>query len=63
MTELKPCPFCGEDAKVYKLPSIYRNRSYYGIECGSNECITLTMSADYRTEQEAIEAWNRRCSH
>lgn len=58
--KLKPCPFCGEDAKVYEIPSIFRNSPFFGILCGSDDCIALTMSADYQTEQEAMKAWNKR---
>ena len=58
--ELKPCPFCGGRMKVdYKL---YPLR--YGIVHTSNfyfsdRCYGGT-DYEYRSEEEAIEAWNRR---
>ena len=49
MTEkLKPCPFCGGEAKI--------NKREYSIEC--TRC-SAYMGYFY-TKQEAIEAWNRR---
>ena len=57
---LLSCPFCGGEAHIYNCKSSISNRTYYGIDCDSNECIVHTMAADYSTEEEAIEAWNRR---
>lgn len=49
MAELKPCPFCGGEAKV---------------SCGSNYCEVYCIKCFGRVEQngidEAIEAWERR---
>ena len=51
--ELKPCPFCGNCAIV--IESLYG----YQIKCRSiMECGAMTETFD--TEEEAIEAWNRR---
>ena len=51
MTELKPCPFCGGEASMY----IAYDDGYYVCcdECGCGLPV-------YNTEEEAIEAWNRR---
>lgn len=48
--ELKPCPFCGGDAKNYK-------EGFYAayvtcLNCGVDMCAT--------TEADAIERWNNR---
>ena len=55
MTKLKPCPFCGGEAKVgcekYWQPKVSRR-----IIC--TNC--YSSSGWYRTEEEAIELWNRR---
>ena len=48
MTELKPCPFCGGEAKL----------SSNGKEVVCLGCEALGPFCD--TEAEAIEAWNRR---
>jgi len=57
MTELKPCE-CGGKVNAYKTRQEYspKGKSVYMVGC--SECLVRT---DYfETEQEAIEAWNRR---
>lgn len=55
MNKLKPCPFCGGEAEIrgekYYKPMVRRN--VICTKCYSN-------SGWYKTEQEAIEMWNRR---
>ena len=50
-TKLKPCPFCGGEASMY----IAYDDGYYVCcdECGCGLPV-------YNTEEEAIEAWNKR---
>lgn len=50
---LKPCPFCGKKAK--KL----RDKV---IQCVNDSCpcAPMTCGSLYKTNKEAIEAWNRR---
>ena len=50
--ELKPCPFCGGEAKIY--------RSKYDAFVGCDKCHISTWSGD--SEQELVDAWNRRAS-
>lgn len=45
----KPCPFCGSE-------NINVSKTAHYVEC--NDCNVETMC--YNTEEEAIEAWNRR---
>ena len=56
--ELKSCPFCGSSAFpsefVYDLKPEHITMHF--IEC--NGCHATTY--EYDTEEEAIEAWNRR---
>jgi Lar family restriction alleviation protein len=54
MTELKPCPFCGGEAK---LISEYANAHY--VEC-KNCWASVWRSCP--THEEAIEVWNRRAN-
>ena len=67
MNQLKLCPFCGEQARVIAShhPRLYRpsrNGNYY-VVCDSCDAL-LGFDEDYGgqfdTEEEAIEAWNRR---
>ncbi len=59
-TELKPCPFCGEKRKSRLIGKRFTGE--YRVEhfC---EYITLLGRKLYKTEQEAIEAWNRRADN
>ena len=71
MTELKPCPFCGGEAVlknneygcgVYDpetlavIDSFDAEANTFWVEC--EECFAMSNGCD--TEEEAIEAWNRR---
>ncbi|MEY8367567.1 Lar family restriction alleviation protein [Anaerovoracaceae bacterium 42-11] len=47
--KLKKCPFCGGEASIIGHSTIW-------VYC--NECLGQTAAGD--TEEEAIEAWNRR---
>ena len=64
---LKPCPFCGGEAKIWKCePRIHRYRDHvYCVYCGNCELL-FGYDEDYggifTTEDEAIEAWNRRAN-
>lgn len=49
--DLKPCPFCGNDKP--KLMHNWGDAVIYCSQCDSS-------SGCYDTEEEAIEAWNRR---
>lgn len=55
MDKLKPCPFCGGEAKT--------GTTLFGIRSGlifvyCKKC--YASSLDYKTKEDAIEAWNRR---
>lgn len=51
---LKPCPFCGNAAKVWKW------QLGYEVICGNERCHARTVRAG--SEREAIKLWNRRVS-
>lgn len=53
MTELKPCK-CGKKAAVQSDGM----RVWYSVSC-----MCGLHTNEYRTEQEAIEAWNRRADN
>jgi len=61
MSELKPCPFCGGEAKLrfYHIkPSNAPELKQWAIE---HECEAMRSTVfSNECEAEAIEAWNRR---
>ena len=56
MIELKPCPFCGGEAKVEMDESWYWE---YAVSC--TKCFA-TINLYFAAEEEAAEAWNKRAS-
>ena len=58
MNELRPCPFCG------RLPNIVERKtqksSFFCVECKNINCQILVSTLPCKTEETAIEAWNRR---
>lgn len=72
MMKLKPCPFCGGEAKIYAYESEqvlydkdtlgYLDTEYilkYGSYCEGCGC----MNAEKMSEKSAAEAWNRRADN
>lgn len=53
MDELKPCPFCGDEAHMSA------SSDGYGVTCWNRRCIDMQLE-QIPTEAEAIEAWNTR---
>ena len=59
--ELKPCPFCGGEAKL--LTMTYRGGQVYGVFCTSDlnaEYQHGHFIDNYGLKEEAITSWNRR---
>ena len=57
MTELKPCPFCGGEAKyAYEMPFSY----IYCTECDSTGKLVIDTYEQEDGRLEAEMAWNRR---
>jgi len=58
LSELKPCPFCGGEAKINKMP--YGDT--YKVTCyGCGITIGFTYSHIHpKTKEEAVTAWNTR---
>ena len=57
--ELKPCPFCGEKRKRNLIGNNFMGEYRAEHFC---KCFTI-LGKFYKTEQQAIEAWNRRVSN
>ena len=62
-TKLKPCPFCGGEAE---LTHTNDNNHYPFVRCKYGAYLKPKCMANmypwlnYKTDEEAIEAWNRR---
>ena len=56
MSELKPCPFCGSEAKLYAD----KKTQDWGAICQQPECECNARIPYCATREEAIEQWNRR---
>lgn len=52
MDELKPCPFCGGKAELKQFCG------WWGAQCCNGCCFARSA----KTQEEAIENWNRRCT-
>lgn len=56
MDKLKPCPFCGGEARVFEEWGLTTTRHY--VRCMRCFCSTAT----YNRRKTAVEVWNRRTS-
>lgn len=57
MSDLKPCPFCGGEARIIAKP--YEPKVCVG--CDDDTCLGFSgLGWLYDSEKEATEAWNRR---
>lgn len=56
MSELLPCPFCGGEAELRHVSQLWEPRDNYWAAC---KCCHMSGKT-YRTEAEAIAAWNTR---
>lgn len=60
MEELKPCPFCGGEAKTSDTATNKENKFEFGW-IGCQECrVFINYINNQRGKSEAIAAWNRR---
>ena len=57
MSDLKPCPFCGGEARIIAKP--YEPKVCVG--CDDDTCLGFSgLGWLYDSEKEATDAWNRR---
>ena len=52
---LKPCPFCGGEARITKLPKSVKPKAFH---IGCSQCGAVKIL--FMTEEEAIRQWNTR---
>lgn len=56
MAELKPCPFCGGEARFGESPVYGTIR----VTCTNSKCSPMPRTLYYTSEKEAAKAWNTR---
>lgn len=58
-SELKPCPFCGDEAKVSSV--LIDGSCFVSCKnCGASTYNTKDMRVYFKDAKDAIEAWNTR---
>jgi hypothetical protein len=63
MEALKPCPFCGQTAKLIKHEVDYCRYAepYYDVGCTNSDCYLCDGAEwQFKTPEEAVELWNKR---
>ena len=58
--KLKPCPFCGGEAKIVVDYPLKSNDELFAVICTNDNCLVQPEPPYYVGKGEAIEAWNRR---
>lgn len=56
--KLLPCPFCGGEAEIGHYISNTTEKHKYYVGCSEDECCEIDKT--FNTEEEAVNAWNRR---
>lgn len=56
-TELKPCPFCGGEAKVIFSRT---TEVQWKVRCKSVDCDVRPTTSWFIEKEDAIDRWNRR---
>ena len=59
-TELKPCPFCGRSAEMYKTQHVPKGTDYTP-RCTNTSCCGR-LQKKYTTREAAVMMWNRRAT-
>lgn len=63
MTDLKPCPFCGNTNLYIQMTKESGCDDQYQVICNFNWNGCGASSGYWDTPQEAVDAWNRRVSN
>ena len=62
MTDLKPCPFCGGEARLYSRENptaFYENDTEFSVSCKEWRNCRASVGW-FDNEQDAVKAWSRR---
>lgn len=58
---LKPCPFCGSDARMWPSHTkADKNGSYEIVGCSNVDCFIEPTTDEYLPYEEAVQRWNTR---
>lgn len=63
MTGLKPCPFCGGEARLHHGSNGINKTSFVMCEGCCVKTEGTEISTRYSSDEKAIDVWNRRCKH
>lgn len=58
--DLKPCPFCGQAARLKKIFDHNRGMFLYVVSCDNSLCLMAPETTCTFTQEECIEYWNTR---
>ena len=61
MTELKPCPFCGGEARISEKIVEYNGKRINEYMCYCSSCFCSTPP--FPIKDDAINVWNKRSNH
>ena len=57
--DLKPCPFCGGKASVFRV-ILEDGTPRYEVDCENIDCEISACTSLHATRQEAADVWNKR---
>ena len=57
MSELKPCPFCGEEPELFDFTD-----GRFIVQCSNSDCDVYPYTSIHRDKADAIAAWNHRAT-
>lgn len=59
-SDLKPCPFCGGEGRVIRIPGNFPKN--YVVVCWNEGC-EASLGNYSATKEEAADEWNRRADN
>ena len=57
MSELKPCPFCGEEPEIFDFTD-----GRFIVQCSNSDCDVYPYTKIHHDKADAITAWNQRAT-